>query len=347
MNERHLGHPGGVRSVLRSCIISGIVATLMISYPLHANDRGEDRREWAFRLRVALVVDKPDSNAGTRVGDVVKDGVDGEPPPEGRWVPVAPDLREIGKQGPRPMTRSNARGEVELRVLSLEYDLSEKNIKRLVPTLDRYGDSALQVVFDAKGGDVLFDITRRNVGRRLAVIVNDVVCCAPVIRAVTRTMAIPHNDAMGIPEGTYDNLSGGYFLVVGELILPAWVVFLVLLVGAVFLVSLVPTRGLVIHRCPLAWRVTVAVIGAVILAYWFGVSRSVGPSGSGSGPVSIQITYHISLLWSLGGLCVGGAIGLLGGPVVRVVLFRFAHNLRRLFARLRRVCRPTDFVGPV
>ena len=76
----------------------------------------------------------------------------------------------------------NKKAELHYYYVSRDVEMDGKNIKMAYPDKGEFGQRRISLSFNTKGAEDFARVTRRNVGRQLAIVLDDVLYCAPNIR---------------------------------------------------------------------------------------------------------------------------------------------------------------------
>ncbi|MHC4527930.1 MAG: SecDF P1 head subdomain-containing protein [Planctomycetota bacterium] len=257
-----------------------------------------------------------------------------------RWVRVIEARGREYMDEPDLVTRRDPNGEVELLVLMGEYDVTERDVSGVRRSVDRYGKLALEVVFHNHGRRPLYNLTKTNMGRYVAQILNGEVCSTPQITNTCYDVALITGDFTeqmmqkmldACPFRLEDPLDSEAFY--DRITLTQMLTILGLLAIGGF--ALAPAPRLEKSRCPRSWIVVGVVVGVVMGGYLLGVTKmAVRPEEQTGGSIIIQ-KINIGILGILLGSIIGGLVGVPGAYGLRVVYRRAVHNLLRLARKLR------------
>ena len=76
----------------------------------------------------------------------------------------------------------NKKAELHYYYVSKDFEMDGKNIKMAYPDKGEFGQRRISLSFNTKGAEDFARVTRRNVGRQLAIVLDGVLYCAPNIR---------------------------------------------------------------------------------------------------------------------------------------------------------------------
>ena len=76
----------------------------------------------------------------------------------------------------------NKKAELRYYYVSKDFEMDGKNIKMAYPDKGEFGQRRISLSFNTKGAEDFARVTRRNVGRQLAIVLDGVLYCAPNIR---------------------------------------------------------------------------------------------------------------------------------------------------------------------
>jgi len=253
-----------------------------------------------------------------------------------KWVPVIESKASDFLKHSSFVTRRNTKAEVELLVLIGENDVTESDVCELGTTLDRYGKLALEVYFEDTDPPKIWKLTRKNLNRYSAQIINGRVYNAPQIVSGIHRRAVITGD---FTEDTINKmLKDSPFRLrpsypspppYAITITPSRIIiFLIILLFLIF--GSLPARGLRKSRHPRSWVVVGLVTGIVIGGYSLGVTKTTGgPDFQNGIPPWAQLT-QISILGVLSGSAIGCVLGIVGGYLLRFIVRRAMHNISRL-----------------
>lgn len=109
-----------------------------------------------------------------------------------RWVPIRPASVSAVTADSRLVARTTDTGDTELLVLidPITRPIEQTDIHRVYTTTDQRGKPAVGLVFGDRGGRLLGALTRANLQRHLAIIVDGQVHTAPTIQSTLGNHAV-------------------------------------------------------------------------------------------------------------------------------------------------------------
>lgn len=319
----------GMRKSERPSLFAAILALCccLSSILLAAEENG-----WSMEFRIAA-----DPTKDTLIVNKAKSSPENELYEDksliAKWVPVIESKTSDFLKHSSFVTRRNTQGQVELFVLVSENDVTESDVCEIGTTLDMNGKLALSVRFKDVDTPKLLELTKNNLGRQVAQIINGQVYNAPYIRSTLHTQAIITGD---FTEDTFNKMLKDspfrlrpsypspppYAITVTPLRI---IIFLIILLFLIF--ASLPTRGLKQSKHPRSWIVVGIVIGIVIGGYWLGVTKTTtGPDFQNGIPPWGQL-IRINILGILSGSVIGAVLGVAGGYLFRFIVRRAIHNV--------------------
>ncbi len=300
---------------------------------------GAEENGWSMEFRIAA-----DPTKDTLIVNKAKSSPENELY-EGKlliakWVPVIESKAPVFFDNSTFVTRRNTKAEVELLVLIGENDVTESDVCELGTTLDRYGKLALEVYFEDTDPPKIWKLTRKNLNRYSAQIINGRVYNAPQIVSGIHRRAVITGD---FTEDTINKMLKDspfrlrpsypspppYAITITPLRI---IIFLIILLFFIF--GSLPAHGLKESKHPRSWIVVGIVIGIVIGGYWLGVTKTTtGPDFQNGIPPWGQL-IRINILGILSGSVIGAVLGVAGGYLFRFIVRRAIHNASRIIHRV-------------
>ncbi|MHC4337744.1 MAG: SecDF P1 head subdomain-containing protein [Planctomycetota bacterium] len=328
--------------------VSRLVAAIILLSPAGWADGQQEtgKNDWTMEFRIAA---DPKEDSG--VVETAKSGETQKVSKEGKvvakWVEVLKSAEEILGTDPNLVTRHNRKGRLELLVLVDAHDVTESDVRRISPDINRYGQLALGIVFNKKGARKLFNRTASMLAygkpnRYMAQIMDNKVYATPVILSPVSGRALITGK---ISQTLIDDISrrtkrGLVVKVWHESEMPYYYmtplrVFLLLAGISIIVAGSFPAKDLRKSRYAQTWIVIGIAVGAIIGAYQLGVSVTYGTADIGGGLSVIEERTHISLLWAFVGCIIGGGFGFSAGLLCRFFVRRAIYNIGKLVCKRR------------
>lgn len=316
--------------------ITLLVAILLLGCSLSNTPILAEESRWSMEFRIAadpdkdkLVVDKAREDRNSKVYE--------DKSLIAKWVPAVESKTSDFLVNQSLVTRQDAHGGVELLVLITEDDITDRDVSELGTTLDRYGKLALEVCFKDTRPPKYLKLTKNNINRHLAQIVDGQVHSAPQIVSAADVAMIAGNftedqiDKM-IKDSPfkrfYSSPPPGAITITPLRILIFLIVLFLLVFGSL------PARGLRESSYPRSWIIVGIVIGIVIGGYWVGVTKSTPGPDNPYGIPPWGDLIQISILGVLFGSVVGGLLGVPLGYLLRFIIRRVVHNASGIIYRI-------------
>lgn len=266
----------------------------------------------------------------------------------GKWVEVAESAERHLEEDPSLVTRRSEQGRLQLLVLISSNDVTEKDVRRISPSKDRYGGLALRFRFSDEGSSKLFNLTEKYAYQKLkyciATIMDGKVTATPIIVMPVREVVqiagdfdegliedIRQRSKKGLVVTTYDE-PPPYAITVTPLRLAVFFA-----VAFFVIVGSLPAKGLEKSKHPKVWTVVGIIAGILVGAYKLGVTERTGVAAVGVWDVdavrAVHIVTQIALLWVLVGGAIGAGFGYLIGRLCRFFVRRAIHNVAALVFR--------------
>lgn len=253
------------------------------------------------------------------------------------WVPirwgVAETIAETGSLVTRPSP--DDAGVIELLILAGPDDVTDADVQRTYVGRDARGRPAVNVRLGEDGAERMSRLSGENLGRHLAIIIDDQVHGAPELMArIGDQFQIAGDFTDDEAQSLAQHLRAHAQAPAPPLPPTVWARLVVAGVALLALLAALPTGGVRMPR-PSRWvSATGAVVGLILGTWWLGVSVTTGGgTDAGGGGIVIQHDIWVSLPHALVGALLGVVVGLVGIRIARLLVLRAMHNGRRLLAR--------------
>lgn len=222
----------------------------------------------------------------------------------------------------------------QLLVLIDENPITETHLRAVMSTVDAYGRPGIGVSLSEEGARHMRALTEANMGRRVALVINDQVQVAVTISTsvgahlvVTgyetehqRDQAMNFLLRLDLPDAPFRPAAIVALVVVGLSVL--------MLLGFCVL-AIMPTGGYAPLPASRAWTVLGGIGGLLAGAYNLGIDKTT-TGVNGSDAIVLHMTYHISLLWLGIGAVLGCLVGIVVLRILRWMVLRAFHNAKRV-----------------
>lgn len=265
----------------------------------------------------------------------------------GKWVEVAESAERHLEEDPSLVTRRSEQGRLQLLVLISSNDVTEKDVRRISPSKDRYGSLALRFRFSDEGSSKLFNLTKKyaytKLRRCIATIMDGKVMATPIIiMPVREGVQIAGDFDEGLIEDIRQRSKKGLVMITYDEPSPYAITVTPLRLAVFFAVAFfvivgsLPAKGLEKSKHPKVWTVVGIIAGILVGAYKLGITKRTGvAAGFGGWDAfrAVHIETRIELLWVLVGGAVGAGFGYLIGRLCRFFVRRAIHNVAALVFR--------------
>lgn len=338
----------GTRNPMRHTKYSLIAVVLTLCFSLDRTLAGTETNGWSLEFRITADPTKDTAIINKAKADANNELYEGNSL-IAKWVPVFEGRTSdfLGHTG--FVTRLNNQRGLYLLVLISENDVTEDDACELGSTLDINGKLALSVRFKDADPPKLLELTKNNVGRRMAQIINGQVYNAPYITSALREQAIIAGD---FTEDSIDKVTKGSPLKLRRTYYPSPSPYAITLTPIRILIALIilfviifgslPACGLKESKRPHSCILISTLIGIVAGGYWLGVTKSTVGQENQHGMVPWAELIRISILDVILGALIGGCLGIAVGYLLRFFGRRAFYNFPRLSRRFLEMLLPSE-----
>ncbi len=318
---------GNIANKIHSTIAIGMLLCVL-SFLDQRTSYGDSK--FSFALRIAAIPSAKSHSAST----TSQDGKNTSEDSREKWVPVARKIAEEVTKSPFLVTRTIGDERVEILVIYDSDDITEREIRWIDRTEDRYGEVALLIGMNKEGNRRLLRLTENNLHRHVSQIINgtvysvhEIVC---IVGGQVMVGGISVEEIEKIESSNMKEKLRRGRAEVTFTSLTFWNLGIILFLLALIILGIIPSKGLQAARFPKIWLILGAIIGAIVGGYAFGFSITTGIGPTEQEVDAITKIYTISLLGMILGAVGGTVVGLVMGILARLIVRRALFNIKKL-----------------